>query len=136
MNWARRSIGVVVALLPVALLISSIIAGMHGMRSSLPGGMAVMIAAALIGALNFYLSFLRGYFYLRRHGSAGNNRSDGYQHVSGFPMIGTVLVLIGATLAFGDIPTAVLGLCVMSLDTGGSVWFLISTWRDSSLWDA
>ena len=120
-----------VAIFPVLLLISSIVAGMNGVRLSLPGGMAVMIVAAFIGTLNFYLSFLRGYFYLRRHGSA-----DGYRHVSGFPMIGTVLVSIGATLAFGDIPTALLGLVVMSADTGGSVWFLIATWRDSSLWDA
>mgnify|MGYP001812150322 CR=1 FL=1 len=113
------------------LLIASIVAGINGMQVGLVGGMAVMIAAGLIALLNFYLSFVRGHLYLKRHGSR-----DGYRHISGVPLIGTVLVLIGAALGFGDVPTAVLGLIVMSVDTGGSVWFLIATWRDASFWDA
>jgi hypothetical protein len=130
-NWTRRCIGAAAALFPVLLLIASIIVGINGLHVGLAGGMAVMFAAGLIGMLNFYLSFVRGYLYVKRHGSR-----DGYRHVSGFPLIGTVLVLIGAALGFGEIPTAILGLVVMSVDTGGSVWFLIATWRDASFWDA
>ena len=130
-NWTRRCAGAAVALFPMLLLIASIVAGLNGMRLGLGGGMAVMIAAGLIALLNFYLSFVRGQLYLKRHGS-----HDGYRHISGFPLIGTVLVVIGAALGFGDVPTAVLGLIVMSVDTGGSVWFLIATWRDASFWDA
>ena len=129
-NWTRRCIGAAAALFPVLLLIASIIAGINGLHVGLAGGMAVMIAAGLIAMLNFYLSLVRGHLYVKRHGSR-----DGYRHVSGFPLIGTVLVVIGVALGFGDIPIAVLGLVVMSFDTGGSVWFLIATWRDASFWD-
>jgi hypothetical protein len=130
-NWTRRCIGAAVALFPMLLLIGSIIAGINGLHVGLAGGMAVMIAAGLIAMLNFYLSLVRAHLYVKRHGSR-----DGYRHVSGFPLIGTVLVVIGVALGFGDIPTAVLGLVVMSVDTGGSAWFLIATWRDASFWDA
>ncbi len=128
---ARRALGAILALSPVLLLFASIVGGIVGVRTSLVGGMAVMIPAAAIALLNFYLSFLRGRLYVRRHGSL-----DGYRYVSGLPIIGTVLVVIGALLGFGELAVAALGLVVMAADTGGSVWFLISTWRDASLWDA
>ncbi len=89
-----------------------------------------MFVALVIGGLNFYLSFLRGLLYQRRKGSL-----DEYKHVSGLPMIGSLLVVVGAVLAFGSTLAAGLGLVAVAIDTGGSVWFLIATWKDSSFWD-
>jgi hypothetical protein len=60
---------------------------------------------------------------------------DGYRHVSGFPMIGTVLLSLGAVFSFGAIGSALIGLVAFALDTGGSVWFVTATWRDRSFWD-
>jgi hypothetical protein len=89
-----------------------------------------MIVAMFIAAPNFYLSFIRPYVFHRKGGSF-----DDYKHVSGIPIVGTVVIVIGAILGFGSTLCAVLGLVAMALDTGGSVWFLIATWRDRSLWD-
>lgn len=130
-NIARRSIGVLLGLLPVLLLAASIIVGMQDAHFGPGSAMGFMIAAGLIAIVNFYLSFVRGWLHVKRHGS-----SDGYRHVSGFPGIATILVIVGVLLGFGEISTALLGIGVMSIDTGGSVWFLFSTWRDRSFWDA
>ena len=130
-NIKRRSAGALLAFFPVLLLAASIVAGLNDVQFSLYGAMAFMIAAVLIAMLNFYLSFLRGWLYVKRHGSP-----IGYRHVSGLPGIATVLVIIGVLLGFGEIETALLGMVVMLIDTGGSLWFLFSTWRDHSFWDA
>ena len=89
-----------------------------------------MLDAALLAALNFYLSFIRPPVFRLLHGSM-----DGFRHVSGIPMIGTLLVVLGGVFGFGAVGTALLGLACIGFDTGGSVWFLIATWRDGSLWD-
>ena len=94
-------------------------------------GVGIMIAASAIAILNFSLSFVRPRLFLLRNGSMGD-----YRHVSGLPGIGTLLVILGAIFGFGAIGTAILGLVVMALDTGGSVWFLIAVWSDESFWDS
>lgn len=89
-----------------------------------------MFTALVVGGLNFYLSFIRGPIYRRRNGSL-----EGYKHVSGIPMIGSLLVVAGTVLGFGAAFCAGLGLLAVALDTGGTPWFLIATWKDSSFWD-
>ena len=89
-----------------------------------------MLAAALLAALNFYLSFIRPLVFRRLHGSM-----TGFRHVSGIPMVGTVLAVFGALFGFGAAGSALLGLACIGIDTGGSVWFLVCTWRDRSFWD-
>lgn len=89
------------------------------------------MAALLVAMLNFYLSSIRPLLLIRRHGSL-----EGIPHVSGFPLAGTVLVLLGGLFGFGAWGTALFGLLALVLDTGGLPWFLISTWGDSSMWDA
>jgi hypothetical protein len=59
----------------------------------------------------------------------------GYRHTSGLPLVGTGLVVIGGLVGLGDWVAAVLGLIALAIDTGGSVWFLVATWRDASFWD-
>jgi hypothetical protein len=129
-NHARRSFGVVLALLPLALLFSSIIVGITRTQHSHFAAVGVMIAAAVVAAINFYLSFIRPRVFSLRHGSM-----DGYRYVSGIPFIGTLLLSIGAMLGFGSIGSALIGIGAFALDTGGSVWFVIATWRDRSFWD-
>ena len=65
-----------------------------------------------------------------RHGSI-----DSYRQVSGIPLVCTLLVVVGGILGFGGVAVALAGIAVMLVDTGGSLWFLLATWRDSSFWD-
>jgi len=89
-----------------------------------------MIAALVIAIINFSLSFVRPRLYCFRHGSM-----DGYRFVSGVPIVGTLLTILGAIFGFGAVGCAVLGICAFAMDTGGSGWFVIATWRDHSFWD-
>lgn len=129
-NYARRSFGVVLALLPLALLCASIVVGITRTQQSHFAAVGVMIAAAVVAAINFYLSFIRPRLFSLRRGSM-----DGYRHVSGIPIIGTLLLSIGALFGFGSIGSALIGIGAFALDTGGSLWFVIATWRDRSFWD-
>jgi hypothetical protein len=129
-SFIRRAVGVVVALAPVVLLVASLVSALTCGKERHPSGLAVVLFALVIGALNFYLSFVRGLRYRRATGSL-----DAYRHVSGLPMVGTVAVVVGTLLGFGSALCAALGLLAVGIDTGGSVWFLIATWRDASLWD-
>lgn len=88
-----------------------------------------MVVAIAFAALNFYLSAVRPLVFRRRNGSL-----DGCKHVSGLPGIGSLVVVVGAVVGFGSGLCVALGLAT-GLDVGGLVWFLITTWRDSSLWD-
>ncbi len=126
-SYVRRGIGLLVGCAPVVLLVASQVSAV---TREYPIGLAVMLVAIVIAALNFYLSSVRGLLYRRAKGSL-----DNYTHVSGLPMIGTLVVVAGAVLAFGSALCAGLGLLAIGLDTGGSVWFLIATWKDTSLWD-
>lgn len=61
---------------------------------------------------------------------------EGFRFISGVPILGTILACAAGVWGFGSVGTAGIGLFVMAIDTGGSVWFLLSTWKDTSLWDA
>jgi len=130
-NYTSRVLGLVVALSPLALISASLTLGPVPSRMRALWGLGLMCGAASVAGLNFYLSFVRPYLFHRTHGSMTN-----YRHISGFPIVGTLLVCLATVVGFGAVGTAVLGLVAMALDTGGSVWFLIATWRDKSLWDA
>lgn len=86
-NYVRRSFGVVLALLPLALLCASIIVGVTRAQQSHFTAVGVMIAAAAVAAINLYLSLIRPRLFSPRRGSM-----DGYRHISGVPIIGTLLL--------------------------------------------
>jgi hypothetical protein len=130
-NIARRILGLALGTAPLWLMFASMGFGLAVPERPLFAGAGFMAAAMVCAVLNFNLSFVRPRLHFSRHGDMGN-----YRHVSGFPGIGTALALLGTLFGFGAIGTAVLGLAVMALDTGGSLWFLVSTWRDRSFWDA
>jgi hypothetical protein len=129
-RYLRRGIGVLLGCSPVFLLAASIVQAVVRGDEGHAIGLAVMFGALAIGGLNFYLSFLRELVYQRRKGSL-----DGYVHVSVLPILGSLVVVVGAALGFGSALCAALGLLAVALDTGGSVWLLIATWKDSSFWD-
>ena len=132
LSLLRRGIGLFLGLLPLLLIIASIVYGLA--RSPQPKFAAVgwMIAAGVFAALNFFLAFIRPPFliYVLRI------PKEKYKHVSGYPIIGSILVCLGVLFSFGSIGSALLGLICFAFDTGGSVWFLIATWKDNSLWDS
>jgi hypothetical protein len=131
-NYWRRSLGVIICLSPFALLLTSLIYGSAQQHTSESGpAIACMLVAAFIGLFNAYLACLRPILYRLTRGSV-----DGYRRVSGIPVIGTLFVAAGGLIGFGGPLTACLGTCAMLLDTGGSFWFLLATWKDASFWDA
>jgi hypothetical protein len=72
--------------------------------------------------LNFHLSFVRFLLHLARGG-----RRESYHYVSGFPLVGSLFVLLGAGIV--GLPQYSRGLTagfavVALLDTGGIHWFL------------
>lgn len=112
------------------LLVASFVAALTRGHQHHLAGLTLMIFALTIGALNFYLSFVRGLLHHRATGAP-----DRYRHVSGLPMVGTLLVVAGGLIGFGSAICAALGLLAVGIDTGGSVWFLLATWKDAPLWD-
>jgi len=129
-SYVRRGIGVLACGAPVLLLVASMVSAViAGDRPDAIGSVAMVVAIA-IAALNFYLSAVRPLVFRRRNGSL-----DGYKHISGLPVIGSLVVVAGAVVGFGSGLCVALGLIAIGLDVSGSVWFLVATWRDSSLWD-
>ena len=127
-NHFRRGGGVLVGGAPILLLgISLVVSATGGNRQS-TAALALMMVALGIAALNFYLSFIRPVVFHRRGGSF-----DEYRHVSGIPIVGTVVVVVGAILGFGSALCSALGLVAMALDTGGSVWFVSDVERPVAL---
>lgn len=127
-NYIRRAVGVTVCLSPVALLVASLFAGRAWRDDGV--GLGVSVCALPVAILNFHLSFVRPALYRWRRGSMQE-----YRRVSGFPFVGTLLVVIGGVLGFGDGRAAGVGLFALALDTGRLPWFLGVTWRDESFWD-
>ena len=113
---ATRAGAILMAALPVALHVASA-ASSHRSKLVLVGEALAMIALTL-GALDFYVSFVR----------------KKTPRVSPAPLVGTFLVLAAGALAFGDRATAVFAIVAYLLDTGGPPWFIAATWRDRSLW--
>jgi hypothetical protein len=129
-SYFRRGIGILVGGSPVLLLGASGVRAVTTGRHPSAAALAMLLVGIAIAAMNFYLSFIRPRLFYRAHGSL-----DAYKFVSGVPMLGTLVVVIGTVLGFGTLLCTVLGLFAVVLDTGGSVWVLVATWRDVSLWD-
>lgn len=73
---------------------------------------------ALIGMVNFYLSFLHYPVHILFRGS-----KEDYRYVSGYPVMGSVFVFVGYSYSQLDfIPAA--SLALVFLDTGGIPWIL------------
>lgn len=129
-NYLRRGLGVLAGVVPLLLLGASLVFSVMSDNRQSTAALVVMIVAMFIAAPNFYLSFIRPLLFHLRRGSF-----DEYKNVSGIPIVGTVVVVVGAILGFGSVLCSTLGVVATALDTGGSMWFVIATWRDRSFWD-
>lgn len=79
-------------------------------------------AGAGVAILNAYLSFLRYPLHRLRGRSP-----DTYRHASGFPMVGTLLLVLG-WLLMPSSPWAHISLVLFLVaDTGGPLWFVALT---------
>jgi hypothetical protein len=79
-------------------------------------GYATFALGAFLSLLNFYFSFVRVPM-LRACG-----RSTRF--VSGFPLIGSSLLVATAAILWGTRPLVLSALVIAALDTGGIHWFL------------
>ena len=114
-SYVRRGIGVLACGAPVLLLVASMVSAViAGDRPDAIGSVAMVVAIA-IAALNFYLSAVRPLVFRRRNGSL-----DGYKHISGLPVIGSLVVVAGAVVGFGSGLCVALGLIAIGLDTSHS----------------
>ena len=130
MSRARRTLGVLLAALPLVLLLASLLVGMTRAREARTAAIVMIVLACVFASLNLYLSVVRPALYSFWHGGM-----EGYRYVSGIPMIGTLFVCVGALLSFGSPKIALAGMIAFVLDTGGPGWFVFATWHDHSLWE-
>lgn len=132
-NSFRRALGVVIFFSPMYLLVASLIVSLwsqQGKWLNITSIMGLSLGCLPLPAVNFYLSFIRPMLYRWRHDSL-----EGMKHISGGPLLGTVLIVFGAVGAFGDWRAATIGLFALAIDTGGSPWFVVEAWRDRGFWD-
>lgn len=128
MTIVRRSVGVALCAAPVVLVACSIATAS---QQSSPPRLAVGLAAAalIVAVLNLWLAFGRPMYLRWRHPQVE------FRHISGIPLVGTVLAVGASVAGFGTIGASLVALLAVILDIGGLPWFVVWTWRDKSLWD-
>jgi hypothetical protein len=122
----RCLLAIVFLILPLALLFGSFAYGLVRPRDT-GIGLWCMLPASLIALLNVYLSWIRPAIHFLVQGSMTR-----YRFASGIPAIGTFLILTGGLLGFGNRTTALTGIVLLLLDTGGLPWFVVATLNDRS----
>lgn len=129
-NVGRRAVGTLLCLsLPALFVVSASLGFLRNENAWFRGAWPLAIAAP-IAMLNAYLSFIHPQIQMRRL-----KPGEEHRHVSGIPLIGW-LPLMGALITGWAAPgTAIAGLLICFIDTGGFVWPLIATWSDTSFWD-
>ncbi|MDF1814123.1 MAG: hypothetical protein P1V20_18100 [Verrucomicrobiales bacterium] len=93
-DYLRRGIGILVLVLPFALVAASII--FRPMTSFQKFAIGVALLAMSISILNFWLAFLRPLLWRRKHGGMND-----YRYISGLPVIGTILAVASVLIGFG-----------------------------------
>lgn len=130
-RMVRRSAALAICLSPVVLVLTSLATSIFGPNKPPFSMVGFVIAALLIAALNVCLSFIRPILLMRRYGSL-----DGIRHISGIPLVGNILVMLGMLLGFGSLGSTLLGLLAIAIDIGGLPWLLVAIWRDTEFWSA
>jgi hypothetical protein len=129
-NRVHRFVGIVVCISPVMPLLTSLASALGETPKQPFAFVGFALGALFIGILNFYLSFVRPRILLRRLGTL-----EGQPNVSGIPIVGTILALLGGISGFGALGTTLISLVAVLLDTGGAPWFITAILKDASLFD-
>ena len=81
---------------------------------------ALLTIGGVICALNFYLSFVRVPLlrWIRRSGEI--------KFVSGFPLVGSLLVALAWAIGLASTAAEIVACFMILIDTGGPHWFLAS----------
>ena len=134
-----RLIGILIAAVPFALAWGGPILEVTGLTAlahriaGLPFLRLVAWGALVLGGflalLNLFLSVGRPLILQAR-----GIRPEKQCHVSGFPLLGSFLLMFATIPFFPHVWPCVLVTALLVLDTGGPLWFLICTWKDDSLW--
>ena len=122
-RYGSRFILVSLAAAPFLLVAYSLLSGRQPDYPVL--GVALVVVALAVAALNAHLSWVRPLLFRWRHGSMAE-----YRFISGFPVVGTVFVVLAVVAAFGSTAVAILALLSLFLDTGGLLWFAAVVWKD------
>jgi len=109
-------LAVAAALIPFAIAKRHCFQEVPADRSSLQVGIGILLAvlAAFLVGFNLYTSFLRPWMFRRAHGGF-----EGYQHASGAPVLGSVLIGIASLLLPSSIWIGVLLLVLYFVDPMG-----------------
>lgn len=123
----KRVFGVFIVILPLVTVTLS--AYIYDGRSMQWWSWTLIGFGLIIGAINFHLSFIRPLIHKFRY-----TNMDDYRFVSGIPLFGTLIAVASAWACQGNPISIVIAFIILLVDTGGLPWFVISTWKDNSLW--
>jgi len=114
-------------LIPVAVPLFSYISLKETNTANHFAGMILAVMSLITAVLNCCLFFRPLLLkYLRKN-------KDGVRHVSGIPVVGTVLLLMASVISFGDNVTAVLSLISVLTDASGVPWLIIQMVKNKTL---
>lgn len=127
----KRLIGIFIAIIPFAIVLSSSLIDWRPdpIFSPFFAGYPLFVIGGFISCLNFYLSFLRYPVFLLRGG-----KKENYRSVSGLPLVGCVSVIALIFLP-RSIWLSLFAFIFLIIDTGGISWAIISVWKDDSFWN-
>jgi len=130
MGILRRTIGILIAICPFAIVILLTIYDWRLHRGQSAGlGYTLLVLGGLASITNFYLQVLRYPIHCLIHG-----KDKEYKWESGIPLVGGLSVL-----GFLFIPKAIwlsiLVFVLICIDFCGLHYFVIFTWKDDSLWN-
>jgi hypothetical protein len=92
------------------------------------------MAATALGAAMTFLALLIAVANISLASrSAAARRGVPRNHISPVVLLATILATLGGLLSYGCRPLALLGLLTLALDTGGSVWLLVTVCRNAWL---
>lgn len=103
---------------PLGSLAAALVAPQEGWIGFVAVGFVGAGVAILFAGLNWAVA-LRYPIHLWRHGSR-----EGFQYVSGVPVVGNLFGTVGATVGWGDWRVATLALLAVVVDYGGLPWFV------------
>ena len=128
MRWGlRRVLGAALCLSPLGLALASLFCALAAPRPETALGLAPAALGLAITGLNFHLSFIRP-AWRRRQGKPEH-------HVSGLPIVSHLFMLGALSMGFGALYTSLATVATAALDTGGTLWLLVWTWKDESFWN-